>query len=171
MEVEGTCEERTNRLIRWYTKNEPKESNADPLAYFSKWIIPVNIGNYHWALMVVRVDTREIHFYDSMPNPEIARERMANTLKFIDALALATGRHDLVSSVCKWSCEMKGSPSQYKDGTDCGLFVILNAELEVLGNGIEGGGTAQGKFIPTFATRGDFGMDVSDGVIKCGVLL
>lgn len=40
----------------------------------------------------------------------------------------------------------------------------------VLGNGIEGGSTAQGKFIPTFATRGDFGMDVSDSVIKCGVL-
>lgn len=40
----------------------------------------------------------------------------------------------------------------------------------LLRNRIEGGGTAQGKFIPTFATRSDFGMDVSDSMIKCRVL-
>ena len=58
MEVEGTCEERTNRLIRWYTKHEPKESNADPLVYVSKWLIPVKIGIsllMRWCLQLVDI--------------------------------------------------------------------------------------------------------------------
>ena len=68
----------------------------------------------------------------------------------IDALVLATGRHHLVSSVCNWSCEMKGSPSQNKDGTDCGLFVILNAELEVLGDGIATNARMTTSMLQTF---------------------
>ena len=41
----------------------------------------------------------------------------------------------------------------------------------LLCNRIERRCAAQGKFIPTFATRCNFGMDVSDGMIKCRVLL
>ena len=118
------------RIMRWLMKKGPQEARRDPLAYYSKWIIPVNMHNYHWSLMVVRIATQEIEFYDSIPDLAEATQRMAHTLAFVKVLAAET-QHD-VSKWQEWKCELKASPQQ-DDGFDCGLFVIVNAELEALG--------------------------------------
>jgi len=125
--------------LRYFKNGDPKESRVDPLAYFSKWVIPVNISNVHWALMVVRVHDQKLEYYDSIPCAEDAQVRMKNVLKFIGDLAKATGRTDLAGldqPGSSWTCSLVQSPRQDLDYDDCALFAILNALFEMSGQQI-----------------------------------
>ena len=114
-----------------------RKLRVGPFDYYTKWIIPVHVLGCHWALMVVRLEAHEIHFYDSLPNLRVDRATiMAHTLQFVKHAAREANRLDIADQ--PWSCEIRESPRQYKDGTDCGLFAILNAERETLGLTIDG---------------------------------
>lgn len=125
--------------LRYFMKAGPKDSQRDPLEYFSKWLIPINISNVHWALMVVRVCDQKIEYVDSIPNAHDAQIRMQNVLRFVGDLAKATGRTalaDVALPGSSWSCSLVESPLQTLDCDDCGLFVILNALFEITGQPI-----------------------------------
>jgi len=139
-DCEASYESVAPSIVRWLTQPRSRDDSCpDPLDYYSKWIVPVNIGNYHWALMVVRFQEQKIEFYDSIPNPSEASRRMKNMLRFIGDVAKATRRTDLADVAqpgTGWVCSLVESPSQDLDYDDCGIFAILNSLIEMSGQRI-----------------------------------
>ena len=87
--------------------------------------------------MVVRLEAREIHFYDSLPKLRVDRSKiMEDVLQFVKNVAREENRFDIADQ--PWSCVLRKSPLQHKDMKDCGLFAMLNAELETLGLTVDG---------------------------------
>ena len=88
--------------------------------------IPLNIGNCHWTLIVIKLDLKEIHYYDSMngkgeKHTAIAMGWLANEMKIKKNM-------DIV--VSEWNIIVKAdNPKQYNDGNECGMFTIMCADF------------------------------------------
>ncbi len=89
----------------------------------SKLFIPINIGNYHWVLVVVSWPERHITFYDSQYEVGNGLLFCGNILKWIEHYV-----HEKKSTfnAGDWSIfeGAKGIPQQ-DNGSDCGVFVLM----------------------------------------------
>ena len=92
-------------------------------------LIPINFSNTHWALAKVSFDERKIYVYDSLGSGASA-ERVYSTLhrwlrdEFVDKMPLG---YDLC--IDSWvHARPQNSPRQ-KNGYDCGVFMLVNADF------------------------------------------
>ena len=88
--------------------------------------VPVNPNCNHWALLVIYIQEKAIHFYDSCSNngnSGYSREFLQHALKWIsEFIDLSPDYQD------SWECLTKDSPQQ-TNGYDCGVFTCINAYL------------------------------------------
>ena len=92
----------------------------------SKIFVPVNIGNYHWALAVVDVERREFHYYDSLG---MGGQHYLSALRGF--LARYARHHDLQGlGVERWSIvpRRSGPRPRQGNGSDCAVFTCVTAE-------------------------------------------
>lgn len=91
-----------------------------------KVFIPINISNAHWALGVIFIQKKEIHYYDSMSGSG------ENYLKAMVQWLVDEGREKKnitidSSQYKKISCH-RDLPQQ-KNGVDCGVFTTICADF------------------------------------------
>ena len=90
----------------------------------SKIFVPVNIGDYHWALAVVDVERREFRYYDSLGG---GGQHYLSALRGF--LARYARHHDLHGlGVERWSMVPCVSGPRQANGDDCGVFTCMTAD-------------------------------------------
>lgn len=88
--------------------------------------IPVNISNSHWTLIVIKLDKKELHYYDSMNGDgemytAIAMGWLVNEMK-------VKKNEDILMS--EWNVIVKrDNPKQLNDHNECGMFTIMCADF------------------------------------------
>ena len=87
--------------------------------------MPVNINNSHWTLLVVKVDKKEIHFYDSMNGAgtkylEAAQRWIVDEAKAKKNMIIDPNEYKLVKKQL--------SMPQQNNGYDCGVFSTMCAD-------------------------------------------
>lgn len=96
----------------------------------SKIIIPLNINNDHWTLVVIDFKSQAFTYYDSL-----ASKSSAVAMKWLDIAkrwlideAHHKGRDEHIKNIKDWKMEPApaGLPQQ-PNGYDCGLYVIMYA--------------------------------------------
>jgi Ulp1 family protease len=91
-----------------------------------KIVVPINLSNTHWTLAVVYMETREIHYYDSMSG---RGELYLNALRsWVADEALHKRQETLDMSDWKLISREPHVPQQM-NGTDCGVFTIVCADF------------------------------------------
>ena len=89
-----------------------------------KVFFPINLGNTHWALLVIYLLLKELHYYDSMS---------CDGTRFLNA-ALQWLSDELMDKKqmhfdqSEWKCyHSEAEVPQQQNGFDCGMFVIMCA--------------------------------------------
>lgn len=97
---------------------------------YKKILIPLHIETrYHWALLLVDIETNEIHYYDSMYYSPVAltqlktAKRVCTFLDMHDRLKISNTFIDF-----KMVDHKKNTIPQQPDGNNCGLYVIIFSE-------------------------------------------
>jgi Ulp1 family protease len=92
-----------------------------------KLFIPINIANTHWVLVVVNIQEKTIHYYDSLYAKGNGSLFCGNILKWIEHLA---HKKKVVYDEREWRIfeGAKGIPQQ-NNGNDCGVFVLMYMEF------------------------------------------
>lgn len=99
------------------------------LSLCDKVMIPINISNQHWALLVLRMTSKTISYYDSMGGDgskyfDILLQYLEDESKGEAGL----GKDAWVFKRRQWKCTNCKTPQQ-SNGYDCGVFCILIADL------------------------------------------
>ena len=94
----------------------------------SKIFVPVNIGNYHWALAVVDVERREFRYYDSLGGG--GQHYLSALREFLARYARRHSLHGL--EVGRWSMVPHTSGPRQGNGSDCAVFTCMTAEYLAL---------------------------------------
>jgi Ulp1 family protease len=93
---------------------------------YGSLFIPLNVGNCHWTLIVIRLEKKEIYYYDSLYSSgekytAIAMGWLANEMK-------VKTNTDIVMS--EWHVIVEhDNPKQYGDPNECGMFTIMCADF------------------------------------------
>jgi sentrin-specific protease 1 len=93
---------------------------------YDSLFIPLNVGNCHWTLIVIRLEKKEIYYYDSLYSSgekytAIAMGWLANEMK-------VKTNTDIVMS--EWHVIVeRDNPKQYGDPNECGMFTIMCADF------------------------------------------
>ena len=85
---------------------------------------PINVNGNHWMLLVVDVERKTMHFYDSLMS-DVWRYFQAAERWLADEPSQGGGMYG-------WNYENSRSPKQ-DNGFDCGVFMLANANA--LGSG------------------------------------
>jgi sentrin-specific protease 1 len=90
--------------------------------------IPINIGNYHWVLVIVDMHQRKIKYYDSMFSHKDGTRICGNLLKWLSYESEHIFKEYF--NLDEWTTVL-GNPGipQQINGFDCGVFVIMFADL------------------------------------------
>ena len=94
-----------------------------------KIFIPVNISNKHWSLIVVNIQLKKIYYYDSLGWD--GRISLDSTLKWIhDESNNKFYQYKLDHFNFKeWKLIVVKDTPQQPNGYDCGIYVIIFADL------------------------------------------
>ena len=110
-----------NNVERW-TRNI-----GIPVLEMDKIFMPINISNTHWTLMVVYIQKKEIHYYDSMRG--VGDKYMMRVLtKWISKQYLVEKK---IFNINEWKMFNHLDIGYYPlqtNGFDCGMFVIMYAD-------------------------------------------
>jgi Ulp1 family protease len=121
-------------LIQCYENNIDGRNDAqikkmtrgiDVFSYESIFI-PVNILNRHWTLIVIKLDKKEMHYYDSMHGngvkyTDIAMGWLVNEMKV---------KRNIDMVISEWDVIIKhDNPKQFNDPNECGMFTIMCADF------------------------------------------
>lgn len=93
---------------------------------YESLFIPVNIGNYHWTLIVIKLDRKEIYYYDSQNSDgknftNIAVGWLGNEMKL---------KRNIDIDITEWNViVVRDNPKQYSDANECGMFTIMCADF------------------------------------------
>ncbi|KAJ1440558.1 hypothetical protein B484DRAFT_322974, partial [Ochromonadaceae sp. CCMP2298] len=94
-----------------------------------KVYIPINIGDYHWALAVVFVQEQRIHYYDSITTPGRGKVYLRAILQWVaDTYECDPLRRGLLD-LSPWRLVLDEPVPQQVGGTDCGVFTIMCADF------------------------------------------
>lgn len=95
--------------------------------------MPLNVPGVHWAMLLLDINSRRVYFCDSCPELTAETKLLAKkayeaalTELFGRCLCLYGGDEASSGSFQIWS---HGSTGVQKDGSSCGLFVIMYAVL------------------------------------------
>jgi len=90
----------------------------------SKIFVPVNIGDFHWALAVVDVERREFRYYDSLGGG--GQHYLSALREFLARYARRHSLHRL--EVERWSMVPRMPGPRQGNGSDCAVFTCMTAE-------------------------------------------
>jgi len=117
-----------NGVRTWGWKNDLDIGAVDRV------IIPVNVGNLHWVLVVIDVKARRFRYYDSMHGVGAAHVLVTARRWLLDEVAARLGKE--VARACEievWEGEMDVGLPRQLDGGSCGVFVLAAADCFSLG--------------------------------------
>ena len=114
-------------MDKGYKYNNVKNwSKSFDIFEMDKVFFPINIESRHWAMAVVYIQEKKIHYYDSMSGDGM--QWMEGLLRWLVDEAKEKKNIDLDTN--EWS--LVGSethvPKQY-NGFDCGVFAIICADF------------------------------------------
>ena len=108
-------------------KNVKNWSKSFDIFEMDKVFFPINIDNTHWAMAVVYIQGKKIHYYDSMYGND-GMQWMEGLLQWL--VDEAKEKKDITLDIKEWS--LVGSqtrvPKQNND-FDCGVFAIICADF------------------------------------------
>ena len=94
-----------------------------------KVFIPVNINNTHWTMIVVYIQLKRIHYYDSMNGPGIDRY-LKHVFRWLKDESKEKYRNRYAVEDIQWQLiEQEDNVPQQENGWDCGVFSILAADF------------------------------------------
>jgi len=97
-------------------------------------LIPVNVGNLHWVLVVIDVEARRLQYYDSMHGVGAAHVLETARRWLSDEVTARLGE-DVARAweMESWDCVMDIGLPRQTDGGSCGVFVLAAADCFSLG--------------------------------------
>lgn len=93
---------------------------------YESLFIPVNIDNTHWTLIVIKLEKKEIHYYDSLNGQgkkytALAMGWLANEMKV---------KKNVDIDASEWNIVVKcDNPKQSYNPNECGMFSIMCADF------------------------------------------
>jgi hypothetical protein len=118
--------------LKTYSYERVKNStNMVDIYELDKLFIPINIGNTHWTLLVLCMQLKEVHYFDSMGDSKNTGPKFNKLiLNYLndDAHARLKPENTFVQSQWKFFNWKKKSPQQ-TNGFDCGVFVCMTADF------------------------------------------
>jgi len=108
--------------------------NGLDIGSIDRVIIPVNVGNLHWVLVVIDVQARQFQYYDSMHGVGAAHVLATARRWLSDEVAARLGK-DVARAweIEVWEGEMDLGLPRQSDGGSCGVFVLAAADCFSLG--------------------------------------
>ena len=113
--------------LKW-ARRKAKDMGVQSILALKLWILPYNIGNVHWVLVVVDIDAKRVTLYESYSQGNHA----VALAKVVDVLKLQASRDKL--SEIPWQVEVIHTGHQDGNATECGVFMIAHAMHIILGN-------------------------------------
>ncbi len=89
-------------------------------------IIPVNVNNNHWTLLVIDMEAKEIRYYDSMVSKAAAAKYTKAAMDYL--VDEAKDKNKPIPDPDEWRLLISSAPQQ-KDFFNCGVYTIVNADL------------------------------------------
>jgi sentrin-specific protease 1 len=90
-----------------------------------KVFIPVNLHNTHWTLVVIYIQKKEIHYYDSMSGS--GKTYLDASLQWL--IDEGKEKKNLIIKREEWKLfDKENHVPQQRNGYDCGMFTILCAD-------------------------------------------
>ena len=82
----------------------------------------------HWTLLVIKIGQKSIHYYDSLycPNNKKARFFLDSALRYLSDEAQQS---EIEFDAEEWSLVQEAYSPQQRNGCDCGVFTIMNADF------------------------------------------
>jgi sentrin-specific protease 1 len=82
----------------------------------------------HWTLLVIKIGQKSIHYYDSLyrPNNKKARFFLDSALRYLSDEAQQS---EIAFDAAEWSLVQEAYSPQQRNGCDCGVFTIMNADF------------------------------------------
>lgn len=100
-------------------------NGRDIFSDLKHFVVPMNLGNTHWALTVVYFEELLIEYEDSFGLG--GDEHTENVLQYLEDYAR---ENNLPFDKSKWRCRNRyKTVPQQENSVDCGVFVLLNAYL------------------------------------------
>ncbi len=101
---------------------------------YDKLFFPVNINNTHWALIVVFIKQKTVTYFDSMCGPKGGVYFNRSILEWLTLEWLKvnkTATHEQIDEFVRQWQTIDAMPSlpQQSNGSDCGVFVLMNVDL------------------------------------------
>ena len=113
-------DEKQLRSIRGYT------CNVDIFSFYQVFI-PTNIRNFHWMMIVIKIQLKEIRCYDSMSGPgTVYTDKVKDWL----VKEMASKKKEVLN-ISEWKVltQEKFVPQQGSNPNECGLFTMMCADF------------------------------------------
>lgn len=98
-----------------------------------KVLFPTNISNNHWVLIAFFVQEYKLQYYDSMIVCDPLGKQRAKHLKlvksFLNTIANINGSKYFLKKKTLSFCEAESTIIQQPNGVDCGVRVLMAAQL------------------------------------------
>ena len=112
-------------------KSVKKWIDIDIFTQIDKILIPVHVGENHWALAVVNIRDKQFEYYDSIQNPVNSTLVVSVLRLYTINEAIRLGHFSRVYEIENWHSKTKTTPQQ-NNGVDCGMFVLQFARCVAL---------------------------------------
>ena len=109
-----------NFTLNW-AKRERTQFQVDSILSLQLWLLPYNIDDTHWVLIVVNIAAKRVTLYESFARGNHERA-LANVVSYLE---LQGGRDRM--PVTRWDQEVIYTGHQCGDAYECGVFLIAHA--------------------------------------------
>ena len=92
-----------------------------------KVFMPVNLSNTHWTLIVIYVQRKEVHYYDSMSGP--GKKYIEGVLRWVADEAKDKQGIDNYDTSDWQTFDREAHVPQQHNGVDCGVFTSICADF------------------------------------------
>jgi Ulp1 family protease len=94
---------------------------------FDLLFIPTNVNNMHWTMIVVKMQSKEIRYYDSMSSDGIIYTNLVKD--WLVREMFLKKKQELKISQWKVMTKEAGVPQQISNGNECGVFAMICADF------------------------------------------
>jgi Ulp1 family protease len=98
------------------------------LSDFDKIFFPINVGNYHWTLVVVDLKQKSVSYYDSIPSSTETKHSKRYCDGALSYINDVHSRYEVAFDKSEWKIYTPKCPQQ-NDMSSCGVCVIANADF------------------------------------------
>jgi hypothetical protein len=105
------------------------------LSQLNKVFFPVNVGNYHWCLIVAYMEEKKIICFDSMENGRSRRAYIELVIAFLEDESVGLNQDSRFPKVpfdfCvnEWVIEERAECPRQLNDYDCGIFMLTFIDL------------------------------------------